>query len=69
MNSAPATSVAQVPDPLFQFAAITAIRPDLSQPPMLIVLEWCKQLPGSLSILRVGWLNLDFQYQTERIYE
>ena len=36
---------------------------------MLIVLEWCKQLPGSLSILRVGWLNLDFQYQTERIYE
>ncbi len=36
---------------------------------MLILLERCQQLLGSLSILRVGWLNLDFQHQTERIHE
>ncbi len=69
MNSAPAASVPQVPDPLFQFAAITAISSDLSQPAMLVFFEWYKQLLGSISILRVGRLNLDLQHQTERIYE
>jgi len=67
MDSASAASLAQAPDPLFQFATITAVRPDFSQPPMSFVFERYQKLFGSISILSVGRLNLHFKHQTKRI--
>lgn len=70
MNSASATALAQVPNPLFEFfATITAICPDFLQSPMLVVSKRYKQLLGSISILQAGRLNLHFQHQTKCIYE
>ena len=65
-DAAMPAALAQLMQPLNQFAAIVSIRPDLFQPP-LFVLQWLQDRSGPIPILNIRGMHPNFEEEAEGI--
>ena len=66
LNAIPATPQAQLMYPVSQLTAITAVSPDLAEPPVLFRQRFQDRL-GAITVLFIGRVDMNDQDQTQRI--